>query len=80
MSGSEVIEGGPPEGLPVAGRKIKPGLNRIKAIFHEEIKVAKRERVKASFYNLTIFKFRDKVVTPLIKKVHQNFTRLHNGN
>ena len=46
MSGLEVIE----EGLPVAGSKTKPGLNRVKVIFeryrfqriHEEIKVAKR--------------------------------------
>ena len=36
--------GGPPEGLPVAGNKTKPGLNRVKVIFHEEIKVAKRFR------------------------------------
>ena len=46
MSGCEVIE----EGLPVAGSKTEPGLNRVKVIFeryrfqriHEEINVAKR--------------------------------------
>ena len=37
---------GPPEGLPVAGNKTKPGLNRVKVIFHEEIKMAKRYRRK----------------------------------
>ena len=47
-SGSEIIEapGGPPGGLPVARSKTKPGLNRVKFIFHEEIKVAKRYRRK----------------------------------
>ena len=36
----------PPGGLPVARSKTKPGLNRVKVIFHEEIKVAKRFRRK----------------------------------
>ena len=31
-----------PEGLPVAGSKTKAGLNRVKVIFYEVIKVAKR--------------------------------------
>ena len=44
-SGSEIIEEDP-EGPPVAGSKTKPGLNRVKVIFHEEIKVAKRYRRK----------------------------------
>ena len=46
MNGCEVIE----EGLPVAGSKTKPGLNRVEVIFEryrfqridEEIKVANR--------------------------------------
>ena len=44
-SGSEIIEEDP-GGPPVAGSKTKPGLNRVKVIFHEEIKVAKRYRRK----------------------------------
>ena len=45
-SGSKLIIEEDPEGLPVAGSKTKPGLNRVKVIFHEEIKVAKRYRRK----------------------------------
>lgn len=50
-SGSEIIEEDP-GGPPGQGSKTKPGLNRVKVIFHEEIKMAKRYRRKKVYISI----------------------------